>query len=167
MSVQTDRDGELAESEIFHILGNDRRRAIVSLLADRRERVEVSEIATAIAERESETAQVPNNLYKSVYVSLQQTHLPQLEEDDVIVYDAEEKTIRPGPHFEEVRGYIESAESAEDHVLLFSLAVAVGGLVAVILSGLGLPLVTAVDPLLWGVVSLLAVAVACLYGLLG
>ncbi len=107
MSVQTSRSESLAESEVFHILGNDRRRAIVQLLARESGHVDVSDVATEIAETESDSGSVPNNLYKSVYVSLQQTHLPQLEEDGVIEYDSDAKTIQAGSHFDDVLVYID------------------------------------------------------------
>ena len=167
MSVQTSRGNSLEESEIFHILGNDRRRAIVTLLAESPERIDVSDIATEIAERETDTSPAPNNLYKSVYVSLQQTHLPQLEEDDVIDYDPDSKTIRPGAHFEDVLGYIDDGDDVEESVLQLHLGLCVLGLVLIALAGGGVPLVSSVHPALWSVVILLGVAASSLYCLLG
>jgi len=113
MSVQTNRTEPLEESEVFHILGNDRRRAIVQLLAEEGGQIDVSDVATEIAATESDTTPVPNNLYKSVYVSLQQTHLPQLEEDAVIEYDSDAKTIQSGRHFDEVLQYVDG--HTDDH----------------------------------------------------
>ncbi|WP_276257039.1 DUF7344 domain-containing protein [Halomontanus rarus] len=167
MSVQTSRSNALEESEIFHILGNDRRRAIVQLLATESEQIDVSDVATRIAERESDTTPVPNNLYKSVYVSLQQTHLPQLEEDDVIAYDPEGKTIQPGAHFDEVLQYIDGNHDDGETVLRVHLAVSVLGLFTIVLAGLTLPVFSSVDPTLVGVLALLAVAASSLYRILG
>lgn len=167
MSVQTSRSDSLAESQIFHVLGNDRRRAIVQLLAEHPDHVDVSDVASEIAERETDTTPVPNNLYKSVYVSLQQTHLPQLEEDAIIEYDPEAKTIQPGPHFEDVLEYVDGDHGTQETVLQSHLALCVLGLVLIVVSGLGVPIISSVDPVLWGVIAMLGVAASSLYNLLG
>ncbi|WP_049923616.1 DUF7344 domain-containing protein [Halopiger djelfimassiliensis] len=165
MSVQTSRSDSLAESEVFHILGNDRRRAIVQLLANESGQVDVSDVATEIAATESDTTPVPNNLYKSVYVSLQQTHLPQLEEDAVIEYDTDAKTIQPGPNFDDVLTYVDSHGGNQSTVLRFHLAACFLGLAVIALSGLHLPILSSIDPVLWSVLVLLVVAASSLYRL--
>lgn len=166
MSVQTGRSGSLKESEVFHILGNDRRRAIVQLLADDLARLEISAVATQIAADESETEPVPNNRYKSVYVSLQQTHLPQLEEDGVIEYDSSAKTIEPGPNFEDVLQYVNGHDGDHSTVLTVHLALAIFGLGSVAIAGFNLPLVSMLDPVSWSVVLFVAVAASSMYYLL-
>lgn len=166
MSVQTSRSDSLAESEVFHILGNDRRRAIVQLLAEHHERVDVSDVASEIAAAESDTSSVPNNLYKSVYVSLQQTHLPQLEEDTVIEYDSEAKTIEPGPQFERVVQYVDGNPDGHPDVLQFHVALCVLGLVLIALAGTTVPVLSSLDPVLTSVFVLLLVAASGLYRLL-
>ncbi len=166
MSVQTSRTDSLAESEIFHILGNDRRRAIVQLLAEESDRVDVSDVASEIAEQETDTTPVPNNLYKSVYVSLQQTHLPQLEEDDVIEYDPEAKTIQPGTHFDDVLRYVGGGYDDQTTVLRLHLVLCVLGLLLIAVAGMELPALSSIDPVLWSVLVLLAVAASSLYNLL-
>ncbi len=167
MVDSADEASGLEESDIFHILGNDRRRAIVVELAARPDTVEVSTIANAVAAREADSeSDVPNNLYKSVYVSLQQTHLPQLESDDVITYDPDEKTIQYGPQFERVRAYLSATQNSDDRLVELTLAVAVVGLLAIVLSGVGVPIVDLLEPIVWGTISLLVVALTSLYRLL-
>ncbi|THE62997.1 ArsR family transcriptional regulator [Salinadaptatus halalkaliphilus] len=166
MSVQTRRSDSLAESEVFHILGNDRRRAIVQLLAQESGQIDVSDVANEIAATESDTTPVPNNLYKSVYVSLQQTHLPQLEEDAVIEYDSEAKTISPGPNFDDVITYINGHSEDQSQLLQLHLVACVLGLALIAIAGLNLPLLSSVDPVLWSVLVLLVVAASSLYQLL-
>ncbi|WP_408957993.1 ArsR family transcriptional regulator [Natrinema sp. 74] len=167
MSVQTNRTEPLEESEVFHILGNDRRRAIVQLLADEGSKVDVSDIANEIAATESDTSPVPNNLYKSVYVSLQQTHLPQLQEDAVIEYDSDAKTIRPGRHFDDVLRYVDGHNDDHSRVLQVHLALCLLGLAVIALAGLGLPVLSTIDPVLASVLIFLAIAASALYRLLG
>ena len=167
MSVQTNRADPLAESEVFHILGNDRRRAIVQLLAEDAGQIGVSDVATEIAETEADTTSVPNNLYKSVYVSLQQTHLPQLEEDAVIEYDSDAKTIQPGHHFADVLQYVDGHADDHSRVLQVHLGLCLFGLAIITLVGLELPVVSSIDPVLSSVLVFLAVAASSLYRLLG
>ncbi|WP_049901136.1 hypothetical protein [Natrinema sp. J7-1] len=167
MSVQTDRTDPLEESEVFHILGNDRRRAIVQLLAEEGGQIDVSDVATEIAATESDTTPVPNNLYKSVYVSLQQTHLPQLEEDAVIEYDSDAKTIQSGRHFEAVLQYVDGHTTDHSRILRFHLGLCVLGLAVIAVAGLDLPVISRVDPVLSSVLVFLAVAATSLYRLLG
>ena len=166
MSVQTNRAESLAESKVFHILGNDRRRAIVQLLAAENGTVDVSDIATEIAASESDSTPVPNNLYKSVYVSLQQTHLPQLQEDAVIEYDSDAKTIQPGPNFDDVLQYVDGHDTEQSTLLQFHLGLCVLGLLVIALGGVGAPVFASVDPVLSSVFVLLAVAASSLYRLL-
>ncbi|MCU4924881.1 ArsR family transcriptional regulator [Halobacteria archaeon AArc-dxtr1] len=166
MSVQTERSEPLGESDVFHILGNDRRRAIVQLLAEAGDRVDVSDVATEIADRESDSATVPNNLYKSVYVSLQQTHLPQLEEDAVIQYDSDAKTIESGENFEDVLQYVDG--EGDDHRTLLAGHLAIGllGLAVIALGGIDTGALNALDPVLVSVVLFLFIAASSTYQLL-
>jgi len=166
MSVQQHRNDALAESEIFHILGNDRRRAIVQLLASAPGSLNVSDVATSIAETEAGTSAVPNNLYKSVYVSLQQTHLPQLEEDSVIEYDSTAKTITRGPQFDAVYQYVDNHATSSRDILVGHLSVSLLGLVLIVFAGIGLPVVSSIDPVLSSVFVLLAIGASSLYRLL-
>lgn len=167
MSVQTNRTEPLEESEVFHILGNDRRRAIVQLLADEGGQIDVSDVASEIAATESDTTPVPNNLYKSVYVSLQQTHLPQLQEDAVIEYDSDAKTIQPGRHFDDVLTYVDGHSSDHSRILQLHLGLCVLGLAIIALTGLGLPVISSIDPVFSSVLMFLVIAASSLYRLLG
>ncbi|MFC3958301.1 DUF7344 domain-containing protein [Halovivax cerinus] len=159
MSSRTDATGELAESDVFHILGNDRRREIVSLLAAANGPIDVSDVARRVASREHDDSDtVPNNLYKSVYVSLQQTHLPQLEAERIIVYDSDAKTIQQGAQFDHVCEYI---DGATDGNRLFRHATGVIATIGIALSGasgFGLAVTAVIPPAHWAVMSLLAIA---------
>lgn len=77
----------LAADEIYHILQNSRRRAVLRLLlaADEPFRT-TSELAAVVAASETEepTEQVDANREKTVYVSLLQSHLPKLEAHGLI-----------------------------------------------------------------------------------
>jgi hypothetical protein len=142
----------LDTDEVFYLLGNDRRRSIVHALVADDEPRDVSDLANDIAGDD-------DGSYKSVYVSLQQSHLQQLDEHGVIDYDSEERTVERGPRFDELASYVEPAEEP-DHDWRPYL---VGGVVGLVLTGAS-AFVTAVGPLVTGTlacvsaVSLLAYA---------
>ncbi|MHC3438485.1 DUF7344 domain-containing protein [Natrialbaceae archaeon A-gly3] len=87
---------DIESGMLFHILGNDRRRYIIHILKKEGE-IEVSDLAKRIAAIESglPTEDVPQNSYKSVFVSLWQTHLPQMEKDGYIEVDDDNATVEP------------------------------------------------------------------------
>ena len=93
------------ESEVFHILGNDRRREIICTLIAEDGVMTVSDLARRIATEEGGD-ESSKNLYKSVYVSLQQTHLPKLAEKEIVVYDTDAQRVEAGPAFLQIRPYL-------------------------------------------------------------
>jgi hypothetical protein len=131
----------LGTDEIFYLLGNDRRRSTVLALAEDADTRDVSDLADQIA-GDGEGS------YKSVYVSLQQSHLPQLDEHDVIDYDSEARTVRRGARFDELASYVDPA-TAPVHDWRPYLIGGVVGLVATAASAF----VTPVGPLVTGVVA--------------
>ncbi|MDZ7729839.1 MAG: ArsR family transcriptional regulator [Natrialbaceae archaeon] len=155
----------LQESEVFHILGNDRRRSIIHFMALESGSVDVSDVATDIAEQESEDSTVPNNLYKSVYVSLQQTHLPQLEEDGVVRYDEETKRIEPGANFTDVTAYIEGEQNATRRIVGLHLVLSLLGLLAIALVGTVVPSVSDTVLIAGSVLIFMVIAGTSLYRL--
>jgi hypothetical protein len=102
---QSSRSTESLDSdELFYLLGNDRRRSTVEALARDRRTIEVSDLADEITGEE-------DGSYKSVYVSLQQSHLPQLDEHGVIRYDREAREVSRGPNFDEIAAYVTPDQS--------------------------------------------------------
>ena len=157
--MTTDASEPPTESEIFHVLGNDRRRAILDEMVSSSGSLDVATVARSIAERETASnGEAPTNLYKSVYVSLQQTHLPQLESDGIIAYESTDNTIEHGPHFERIEGYLTNERSFEYWQLTVPFLVALGGLVATALSQIGVPVISAIAPAIWASGALLVVS---------
>lgn len=162
MDVQSNRRQRLHDSEVFHILGNDRRRAIVQLLEEHTGRIEVSDIASEIAESEADAGSAPDNLYKSVYVSLQQTHLPQLQEDGVVEYDPDAKVIGPGPNYKAVLAYVNGDSGGPTRTLRFHTGLSILGLVLIALAGV-VDVLTEGDLVLISVVLFVLVAGSGIY----
>jgi hypothetical protein len=101
------RTRRLIDTDIHDILCNQRRRHALDHLRRRRETVSLSELADAVAERETGETPSPPDLRQSVYNSLHQTHLPRLDADGVIEYDATAMEIRLTESAREVEVYME------------------------------------------------------------
>lgn len=87
--------GRLSTDALFQILGNSRRRFIISHLYRADEPVDLKDLAALIAADEEETTleAVTNEERQRVYVSLYQTHLPTLTESGLISYDENRRTL--------------------------------------------------------------------------
>lgn len=88
----THRD-TLAEDEVHDILRNGRRRRLIQELRNSLGEVTLRDLAEVIAEAETSQSPPPRDIRHSVYNSLHQTHLPKLDEEGIIEYDADRKTI--------------------------------------------------------------------------
>lgn len=97
----------LEKSEIHDILRNDRRRRIIQYLRETDHIVTVNDLSERIASIESGESPAPRNVRKSVYVSLHQTHLPKLDEWDVIEYDDQSKEVVLQDTAQEVEVFME------------------------------------------------------------
>lgn len=110
MSTQAQTDGKgtdtLDKETIHHILSNERRKHVLSIL-DEMDRIDKGELATLVTAREMDTD--PNDLSsqerKRVMVALQQCHLPKLEDNDVITWDG--NTIKASDELDDVIEHLE------------------------------------------------------------
>lgn len=110
MSVQdqnSDGGTELDPGEIHNVLRNDRRRHAIEYLRDADEPLAVDALAEHIASVETGESPPPRDVRKSVYVSLHQTHLPKLDELDIVDYDQREQQIELRERAEEIEVYME------------------------------------------------------------
>lgn len=147
------------ESDVFHILGNDRRREIICTLAEQGEELSVSDLAREIADKE-ENVGSSKNLYKSVYVSLQQTHLPKLAKKDIVVYDRDSQVVRAGPTFPQVEGYLRETDGRLPMVgVVLPLALSALGLLVALASTLQVSVFQSVGPVVVGGIFLILMVV--------
>lgn len=146
--------------ETLNLLGNDRRLRVVHSLVESDEPTTTKALATRIAEAEAEQGDVTaDDLYKSVYVSLQQTHLPKLADHGIVAYDSETNTVGPGPRLDEARVYV-TPHGRERAPLPPTLVLVAGvGLMTVAAARFGVPMVSAVEPAVWAALALLSVLV--------
>ncbi|MFB6167901.1 MAG: ArsR family transcriptional regulator [Haloferacaceae archaeon] len=151
--------------ETLSLLGNDRRlRVVHDLVENEAQTTTTKALATRIAEAEAdERDETADDLYKSVYVSLQQTHLPKLADHGIVTYDPEANTVGPGPRLDEAEVYVKPENATESTLPPAVALVAGAGLLTVVAARFGAPVVSAVEPAAWAALALftvLAVVVA-------
>lgn len=150
---------EIPETEIHDLLRNERRQQVIKQLQDSVGTMNLRELAELIAEYETDESPPPRNIRKSVYNSLHQTHLPKLDQRGIVDYESDRKEIRLTEDARSVNKYMEVVtpwgvtwDEYYSTVGTLSLTVVLAGLI-------GVPVVSAVDPVFWVSVFL---AVFCL-----
>lgn len=86
----------LERTEIHEVLSNERRVRILECLR-RDDEWELSALAEEIAAVETGERPPPRNKRQSVYVTLNQTHLPKLDSLGIVDYDSRRKTVALRP----------------------------------------------------------------------
>lgn len=97
------------------MLSNRRRRFVIHALKRADEPVDVSELSTHVTawERGIDPVDVQYEDRRNVYSTLQRTHLPKLEEKNVVTVHEEENLVEPTPELEELDIYVEVLRSKE------------------------------------------------------
>ncbi|WP_254767754.1 DUF7344 domain-containing protein [Salinilacihabitans rarus] len=99
----------LTKGEIFEVLRNQRRRYVVQFLKQDGRPVELGDLAQQVAAWEYETTLdgVTPEQRKRVYTTLQQTHLPKMDEAGILSFDADEGVIEATDLTRDVSVYLE------------------------------------------------------------
>lgn len=97
----------LTESDIFVLLAKRHRRQVLEILREATPPLRTVELASRIADRDLETPTAEDR--NVVQVALYHHHLPRLKDADVVVYDEDEETVRPGVNFDTVIDVLERA----------------------------------------------------------
>jgi hypothetical protein len=89
-------EDRLTRDAAFSLLSNQRRRQLLCVLARSGEARPLRATAREIVSRLEgiDSAEITDEAYRSVYVSLYQTHAPQLAAEGVVDYDETERTVR-------------------------------------------------------------------------
>jgi hypothetical protein len=126
-----DEGSALTQSEVHDVLRNERRRHVIERLVER-ETDSVRDLAEHIASIESGESPPPRNVRQSVYVSLHQTHLPKLDDLEIVVYDDDAKEVWLSDRADEVLVFLDGDAGDESPPwAAVNLAFAVAGLLAV------------------------------------
>jgi DNA-binding transcriptional ArsR family regulator len=150
----------MTECQIHGILANERRRAVIERLDASPGTVTVRDLSTAIAEAETGQSPPPARVRESVYTSLHQTHLPKLDDVGVVEYDREGSLVHVRSAVRQVDRHMDVLNDLGITWGEYYRSLGVFGLVLVIGSLTGLPVVSWVDPLLWASGTLVAFAVS-------
>jgi hypothetical protein len=144
-------DGEIPHDDCFHLLSNHRRRYALHYLQQQDDGVTLGELADQVAawENDADVDAVSYDERKRVYTSLQQVHLPRMDDFDVVEFDDREGRVRMGAAAEHLDVYLEIVTGNDIPWSTFYLS-----LVAVnagLLGGamLGLPVLSAVPGIGW------------------
>lgn len=99
---------ELWYSWLFEILKSRRGRLVLEFLQDQGQST-VGDITMHVASQElnKEIDEVTSTERKRVYVSIYQTHLPKMEDMDLIRFDKEDETVEKGEMFHVITRYLE------------------------------------------------------------
>lgn len=135
-------------SEVHEILRNDRRRATVEVLREKLGPVSLGSLAETIAEREAGTSPPPQNVRDSVYNSLHQTHLPKLDERNIVEYDRDRKTVRLEEGAREVYVHMEVVTEYGITWADYYRSLGVLALMSIVAAGFGVPFLGSVEPML-------------------
>ncbi len=156
-------DPDLLEADIHDVLRNDRRRMVLELLGEADEPVTARELSEAIAARETGEDPPPRDVRQSVYISLQQTHLPKLSKLGIVAYDEQTKEVRPAENAPEVGVYMEVVPKYGLSYAEYTAGLAVLGALLVVAAEAGVPLLNAVDASWWAVAVFAVLVVSAAY----
>lgn len=136
----------ILQDDAFHILQNTRRRATLRyLIEEDREQFAMDAVAEAVAawEHDTSVAQLSSQERQRVYIALYQSHLPKLDDFDVIDYDTDRGIIEPTELLSVFDPYLADGLHADSEYLVATFDD--GGLP---LSGDGLETRTGIAPVL-------------------
>ena len=104
--------GSLHDDDLFHLLQNHRRRAVIRYLQGRSGAVRMRDIAEQVAAWEHDTtlAELTSTQRQRVYIALYQSHLDTLAEAGVIYYNKPRGIVEPRPLLEYVARHLDAAE---------------------------------------------------------
>ncbi|OYR48368.1 hypothetical protein [Halorubrum sp. Ea8] len=160
-SAETGDGQRLTTTDVFDVLKNDRRRAVMRYLHEHGGSAELSDVAEHVAARENDTAvrQLTSQERKRVRIALYQCHLPRMDALGVVDFDNDRGTVALRDAASQFQVYLELDPEADRNAAAsertaFLLAV---GIAAVVTAGaLGLGVLSAVPPAGWTMVSVLA-----------
>ncbi|ELY59632.1 hypothetical protein C493_04908 [Natronolimnohabitans innermongolicus JCM 12255] len=108
-AVDEHADEPLSKGEVFEVLRNQRRRYVLQYLKQDSRPVELGDLTQQVAAWEYETTpdEVTPEQRKRVYTTLQQTHLPKMDESGILVFDSDEGIIRATDRTRDISIYLE------------------------------------------------------------
>lgn len=120
----------LSRDEVYDILSNGRRRYVIHLLREEGEPIPLSELSDRVAAWENDlpVSELTDQQIKRVYVSLYQTHIPKLEESNLVEYDKDSGQVSLTSTVSSLDAYLPEEDRREIPWQLIYLGLAVVGL---------------------------------------
>lgn len=152
----------LSRDEAFETLSNRRRRYIIHYLRDEDQPVALSDLAEQIAawENDTEILDISASERKTVYTSLQQFHLPKMDEMGVVEFDRRAGTVSVTDATEGLDIYLEVVDRHDIPWSFYYIGLSSVGAMLVALSWLGVPPFGAVPDAGWTVFLVVALFVS-------
>ncbi|MFB6074296.1 MAG: hypothetical protein ABEJ89_04725 [Haloarculaceae archaeon] len=162
--VGTASDG-LPKGEIFEVLQNERRRYVLRYLRRYGGPVSLGDLATQVAAWEYEVPceEISQTQRKRVYTTLQQTHLPKMDEVGIVSYDSDSGQIETTNHTEELTIYLEIVPGREFPWREFYLSLGMVSLAVVVVLWAQIPPFTWVPALVWATIFSVTFTAAAAY----
>lgn len=170
-SADAEREAEaeeqtLKKDELFHLLKSERRRRALRYLLDADEEpVRMRTLAEAVAAEEYDKTveELHTDERQRVYITLYQSHLPQLDREGVIDYNQSRGQITTTPLIEEFEDYLETSTRTESSTTNDSLVPALsgfggGGVLALLLQAAGVASTFVFGVIALAVLSALAIS---------
>ncbi|ELZ34689.1 DUF7344 domain-containing protein [Halorubrum tebenquichense] len=149
---------QLTEDEIFDVLSNRRRRYVIHALKRTEEPLDVSDLSTHVTawELDVDPEEVTYEDRRNVYSTLQRTHLPKLEEKDIVDIDEDRNLVEPTTELESLEIYVEVLGSKEIPWSLYYIGLA--GVAIALLSAVatGTPWFAGLSPIDVGIFTVTA-----------
>jgi hypothetical protein len=163
MVAQTTTSETLEAGQIHDILRNDRRRLAIKCLRENDGQLTVRDLSEDVAARETGENPAPRDKRRSVYVSLHQTHLPKLDDLDIVRYDTDTKEVKLRERATEITTYMEVVPRYGITWAEYYLILGVLGFGTVLASSLGTPLLGAIETPIVATVYLLILVGSAAY----
>ncbi|MHB9286820.1 hypothetical protein ACKVMT_07240 [Halobacteriales archaeon Cl-PHB] len=106
----------LPEDELFHVLQNERRRAVLRYLNGTEGAVEMRAIAEQVAAWEHDTTvdQLDSDQRQRVYIALYQSHLETMADAGIVDYEKSRGKVELTDAGQEVASYMEGVDDGND-----------------------------------------------------
>jgi hypothetical protein len=150
------------KTDIFETLAHPRRQYLIRAIDSESEEVEIGELAEQVAAWELgiEPDEVSSRERKRLYTSIQQHHLPRLDEGGIVEFDPDRGVVNTTTEFEDVEMYLEIVHGnelpwSEVYVGLSSVFIALTAVVYV-----GIWPFSVVPPVIWLAVAVITMAAA-------
>ncbi len=136
--------------EIHDVLSNERRQMVIDKLRESGGTVSARELSEHIAECETGESPPPRNIRQSAYVSLHQTHLPKLDDLEIVEYDESDKTVTlDETASQEVSIYMETVPKYGISWSEYYLGMSVLGVLLLVATQVGVPVISSVGTTVW------------------